>query len=114
MRDYAGGMNIRFMPNALEGAAPLAPRKIRFNPRADVLDEVVAGFLWMQLNLPERVSRTEIQQFAHRLVTRIKARADQSEVEREIRDLQYQFCRPADPAAISDLARRSLMAVTGL
>jgi hypothetical protein len=108
-------MNIRLMPHALDGAAPVAPRKTRFNPRADVLDEVVAGFLWMQLNLPDRVSRVEIQQFAHRLVTRIKAQADQSEVEREIRDLQHQqFCRPADPAAISDLARRSLMAVTGI
>jgi len=108
-------MNIRLMSDALDGAAPVAPRKIRFNPRADVLDEVVAGFLWMQLNLPERVSRKEIQQFAHWLVARIKAQADQSEVEREIRKLQYQhFCRPADPAAISDLARRSRIAVTGV
>jgi hypothetical protein len=109
------GMNIRLMPAVLDGASPVAARRTRFNPRADVLDEVVAGFLWMQLNLPERVSRGEIQQFAHRLVEQIKARANQSDVEREIRNLQYrQFCRPADPVAISDLARRALIAVTGL
>jgi hypothetical protein len=110
-------MNIFVMPKTLSRANPVAPnaRKTRFNPRADVLDEVIAGFLWMHLDLPDRVSRTEIQDFAHRLVAQIKAGSDQRDVEREIVNLQHcQFCRPVDPAIIRALARRSRAAVTGL
>jgi hypothetical protein len=107
-------MNIRVTPQELDRAAPNRWRKIRFQPRLDVLDEVVAGLLWVQLDLPDDISRVEIESVARRLVARIKADGDQTAIENELTILQRdQFCRPANQAAIRDLAQRSMMAVKG-
>ncbi|HVV27307.1 MAG TPA: hypothetical protein VHC40_05015 [Rhizomicrobium sp.] len=99
-------------------ASRLAPfhaaHRERFRPRREILDEVVAGLLWMQLDLPEDASREEMEDFAHRLVNQIRAGAGETFVAGEIARLQSgQFCRPANLPAIRALAQRSLAAVGG-
>jgi hypothetical protein len=90
-------------------------RRIKFHPRQEILDEVVAGLLWMQLDLPRDVSRDEMEGFAHRLVTRIRGGANESAIAAEIAGLQAgQFARPANLPVIRDLAQRSMLAVKGV
>ena len=107
-------MNQRVTLKCLAGAVPACPRKARFNPRLDILDEVVAGFLWMQLDLPEDTSRSELESFAHRLVGRIQAGDGEAAIAGEIAGLQLgQLCRPANPFVVRQLARRAINTVTG-
>jgi hypothetical protein len=92
----------------------LSPRRTRFQPRQEILEEVVAGLLWMQLDLPRDVGRGEMQAMAHRLVTRIRTGATETMVAAEIADFQLRrFCRPANLPVIRDLTRRSVDAVRG-
>jgi hypothetical protein len=106
-------MNQSVTLKSLGGSCPL-PRKSRFNPRLEILDEVVAGFLWMQLDLPEDISRSELEGFAHRLVGRIQAGDGEAAIAGEIAGLQLsQLCRPANPFVTYQLARRAIAAVTG-
>lgn len=89
-------------------------RRIRFQPRLEILDEVVAGLLWMQLDLPGDVDRDEMQGLANRLVSRIRAGAGETAIATEIAELQSgRFCRPANLPVIRDLTRRSIEAVRG-
>ena len=110
-------MNIRV---ALPGLHPARPasgasaHKTKFNPRASILDEVVAGLLWMTLDLPQDISRPELETFAHQLVTRIKFGASAAAVESEITFLQSdQLGRPANHEAIHGLTGRVICAVRG-
>jgi hypothetical protein len=101
-------MNIR-VHQAL-AAAPT--RKRKFNPRADILDEVVAGLFWMTLDLPDDTSRDELEDFAHHLAHRIRGGASASAIAAEIDFLQRrQFCRPLDAAVIRGLAERTIATV---
>ena len=108
-------MNIRVAIPQLEqvrrsGAA--SPHRTRFNPRADILDEVVAGLLWMALDLPQDVSRPELELFAHQLVARIRFGASEDAIENEIAFLQCdQLGRPANRDTIHELAGRVIGAV---
>jgi hypothetical protein len=108
-------MNIRVNLQGLQslGPPPAAhAHKTRFNPRADILDEVVAGLLWMTLDLPADVSRRELEALAHHLVARIKFGAGAAIVENEIAFVQSgQLGRPVDHDAIQELAGRILCAV---
>lgn len=89
-------------------------RRIKFHPRQEILDEVVAGLLWMQLDLPRDVSRDEMEGFAHRLVTRIRGGANESAIAADIAVLQSgQFGRHANLPLIRELAQRSMLAVRG-
>jgi hypothetical protein len=89
--------------------------KRRFKPRCDILNEVVAGLIWIQMDLPENVSRSELETVAHRLVQQIIANAGVRAVEDELTFLQRnQFCRPVKPEVIRELARRTMSAVKGL
>jgi hypothetical protein len=110
-------MNIRVALPGLHPARPAAgfhAHKTKFNPRASILDEVVAGLLWMSLDLPQDISRPELEAFAHQLVTRIKFGASASAVESEITFLQSdQLGRPANHDAIHGLAGRVICAVRG-
>jgi hypothetical protein len=104
-------MNIRttFPASSIRHPAPASPQgyRIKFNPRAEILDEVVAGLLWMALDLPQDVSRPELEGFAHRLVSCIRIGASEATVERVIVGLQCgQLGRPANPPAIHRLAGR--------
>jgi hypothetical protein len=115
MASSLGRMNIRVNLQGLHSASP-APaahaHKTRFNPRADILDEVVAGLLWITLDLPADVSRRELEAFAHRLVARIRFGAGEAIVESEIVFLQSgQLGRPANRDAVRGLAGRILGAV---
>jgi hypothetical protein len=105
-------MNQRVTLKSLTGAIPV-PRKARFNPRLGILDEVIAGFLWMQLDLPEDTSRSELESFAHRLVGRIQAGDGETAIAGEIAGLQFgQFCRPANPFVVRQIARRAIATVS--
>lgn len=89
-------------------------RRIKFHPRQEILDEVVAGLLWMQLDLPRDVSRDEIEAFAHRLILRIRGGAAEASIAAEIAALQSgRFCGHANLPVIRDLARRAMAAVRG-
>jgi hypothetical protein len=102
-------MNIRVhQPLA---AAPT--RKRKFNPRADILDEVVAGLFWMTLDLPADTSREELEDFAHHLARRVRDGASALAIEAEIDFLQRrQFCRPLDATVIRTLAERTIAIVS--
>lgn len=92
----------------------LAPRRSRFQPRLEILAEVVAGLLWMQPDLPHDVDRDEMQALAHRLVSRIRAGATDTVIAAEIADMQSRrFCRPANLPVIRELARRAIAATHG-
>ena len=70
--------------------------------------------MWMQLDLPEDVSRIELEDFAHHMVTRIHAGAGEASVATHIVELQLeQFCRHPNLPVIRELARRSMIAVRG-
>ncbi len=111
-------MNIRVTLPTLDSVrrTPTAPaHRTKFNPRADILDEVVAGLLWMTLDLPSDISRPELETFAHQLVTRIKFGAGASSIEDAIAFLQSdQLGRPVDQDAIRGLTARVINAVKGL
>lgn len=108
-------MNIRIAPLSLVPArrsGALHRHRTKFNPRADILDEVVAGLLWLSLDLPPDVSRPELEFFAHQLVTRIRFGAGASAIESEIAFLQSeQLGRPANRDTIRALATRVIGAV---
>jgi len=111
-------MNIRVTVQALRALRPAPPahaHKTRFNPRADILDEVIAGLLWITLDLPQDVSRSELEAFAHQLVARIRFGASEIAIESEINFLQSgQLGRPANHDAIHALAGRIMNAVRGI
>ena len=109
-------MNIRIAPQSFAPVRRTAPaHRTKFNPRADILDEVVAGLLWMALDLPQDVSRPELEDIARQLVARIRFGAGKSAIEDEIVFLQSeQLGRPADRDAIQELAGRVIGAVKGV
>ena len=106
-------MNVQLKPDSFRHAAGGRPsRDFSFKP--DLMDQVVAGMLWMSLDLPEDVSRGEMETIAHQLVLRIRARFDQGALEREIASLQReQFCRPPNFTAIRAVIARAVGAVNG-
>jgi len=110
---YPGRMNIQVQPRSLKYAVPA--HRARFHPRADILDEVVAGLLWMGLDLPSDASRIEMEKFAHHLVMHIRDGASVVAVEGEVAKLQSgQLCRRADMTLVRGLAQRAIMAVRGI
>jgi hypothetical protein len=109
-------MNMRVTQESLNGGtpAPFHARKERSGHRLEILDEVIAGFLWLHLDLPDDVSRSEIETFARRLVARINIEADETAIQSELVLFQRnQFCRPINMDVARNLARRSIAAVKG-
>ncbi len=110
-------MNIRVPFQNLHSAhraSVVHAHKTKFNPRADILTEVVAGLLWMTLDLPQDVSRPELETVAHHLVSQIKFGAGETAVESQIAVLQSdQLGRPANLDVIHGLAGRIMNAVKG-
>lgn len=102
------------MPAPLRAVRPAHGYKTRYRPRLELLDEVVAGLLWMQLDLPRDIARDEMEAFAHRLVSRIRTGAGAAAIAVEIAGLQSgQLGRPANLAVIRDLAGRAIAVVSG-
>ena len=110
-------MNIRVTAFSVEPSSKtgtFVPHRTRFNPRADILNEVVAGLLWMTLDLPQDISRLELESVAHQLVARIRFGASLPAIESEIAFLQSeQLGRPANRDAIHELSDRIFDAVKG-
>ena len=73
---------------------PAHGAKTKFHPRMELLDEVVAGLLWMQLDLPDDTTRDEMEKLAHRLVLRIQGGANEARSRWKLR-----ACRTASWAA---------------
>ncbi|MDB5734847.1 MAG: hypothetical protein JWP16_2504 [Alphaproteobacteria bacterium] len=77
-----------------------------------ILNEVIAGFLWMEMDLPQNVSRDEVEELASRLISRIKADADEQVIEYDLARFQLnQFCKPVKPLNLRELARRAVVTV---
>ena len=93
---------------------PVHACKAKFHPRLEILDEVVAGLLWMQLDLPDDTTRDEMESFARRLVSRIRMGAGEAAIAVDIAGLQSgQLGRPANLPFIRDLAGRAIAVVGG-
>ena len=91
---------------------PAPSRKKKFNPRLDILDEVVAGMFWMALDPPDDACREEMEEFARHLAHRVRSGAGESAIAAEIDFLQRgQFCRPSDSERAAELARRTIALV---
>lgn len=105
-------MRMTATANECTAPRPLRDRRIKFHPRLDILDEVVAGLLWIQLDLPADATRQEIEHFACHLVARIRGEASEATIEGELAALQsVRFGRPVNRANIRDLVRRAMRAV---
>ncbi len=83
-------------------------RKGREISRSLILEQVVAGILWMSLDLPADVSRGELEALAHRLIALIRADAPESEIGAEFLLLYVdKFSRSANSSLIRSLIRRA-------
>jgi hypothetical protein len=77
-----------------------------------ILNEVIAGFLWMEMDLPQNVSRDEVEELASRLISRIRADADEQVIEYDLTRFQLnQFCKPVKPLNLRELAKRAVVTV---
>jgi hypothetical protein len=86
--------------------------KIRFSPRHTILNEVIAGFLWMDMDLPQDVSRDEIEDLARRLISSIEAKADEHVIEGALVHFQRnQLYKSTKPLNLRKLAQRAVVAV---
>ena len=75
---------------------------------------MIAGLLWMALDLPPDVSRPELESFAHKLVAHIRFGSGAPAIESEIAFLQCeQLGRRANRDAIRELAIRIVATVKG-
>ena len=94
----------------------IAPARVRAVPpdrmkalSQDVMDEAVAGLLWMYLKVPKDASRDELQDYAHEIVRRVHAGAPETAIADYIRALQSdQLCELPNLPVIHDLARRTI------
>ena len=66
----------------------LRPRKRRYAPRRNLLCEVVAGFLWLALEIPKEFSKEDVEDIALRLIARIRAGSTAAQLEQEMLTLQ--------------------------
>lgn len=101
--------NVRFAHRA-----PAPARNAKDISRFLILNQVVAGILWMSLDLPRNVSRQTIEALAHQLIARIRAGAAEPAIEAELTLLysQHFYCR-ADIVAIHNVVRRAANIVRG-
>jgi hypothetical protein len=80
--------------------------------RSEILDEVVAGFLWMELAFSDDVSRGELEQIAHRLVGVICAGARQAAIASEPTGVRSnELCCALKKHAIRVLTLRAIATV---
>src|SRR5688572_15141712 len=107
-------MNLHLAPGALLSAHShsRAPSRHKFNPRRKLVEEVVAGFLWMMLDIPEDTTLDEVTSLAQQLVTRIQQGDDEALIQAWLDNMQrHHLCRPADAAMLRDLACRAVTLV---
>ena len=104
-------MNYRLDPDTLAspGLAAQSIRHGRPDRRQRLANEVVAGFLWMSLDLPDDTNLHEIKQLALDLGQRIRSGGNESVIAAQLEYVQRnQFCRPVDPARLMVVAKRAV------
>jgi hypothetical protein len=101
-------MNERLNPSTLEECSKaLNPR--RELERSAIASEVIAGFLWMSLDLPDDVSLNEILTFATHLQVLARTGVAEHLLITQLNQLQReQFLLGASPERMKTLARRVL------
>jgi hypothetical protein len=108
-------MNYRIDPETLPfpGRVTQPSRQVRPDRRQRVVNEVMAGFLWMSLDPPDDTNLDEIKQLALDLAQRIRAGGNESEIAAQLEYVQrHQLCRPVDPARLKGIARRAVAFLT--
>jgi hypothetical protein len=84
----------------------------RYAPKRDILLEVVAGFLWLYLDLPADLTREELNAVATRLVTNVLSNGEERALIAELARIQCkQFCGLANQENLEFLAKRTLSLV---
>ena len=84
----------------------------RYAPKRNVLLEVVAGFLWLYLDLPADLTREELDMAAEQLVSNVLANGEEMALVAELARIQCnQFCGVANQRNLEFLARRTLSLV---
>lgn len=105
-------MNLHLAPVAFPSVHSRAPSRRKFNPRRELVEEVVAGFLWMALDIPEDTTLDEVTSLAGQLVARIQQGDGEVLIQVRLDDMQRHYlCRPADAAILRDLACRTVTLV---
>jgi len=106
-------MNYRPDPRSLPALPDQASRPARPDRRQRVANEVMAGFLWMSLDLPDDANLDEIKELACDLAQRLGAGGNETVIAAHLEYVQRnQFCRPADPARLMIVAKRAVALLT--
>lgn len=88
-------------------AAGSHARKTRFCPRAQILTEIAAGWLWVLLPLPADIARQDVEDIADRLVNAMMQGMPPGRIAVEVGKLQAEeFCMTVDIAAARAVAAR--------
>lgn len=75
--------------------------------KSDILSEMVAAWLWMQLTLPADISREEMEACAATLIEAARWGAQEAAIEQKLKTLQTeQFVQPLNILAVKQLARK--------
>jgi len=108
-------MNYRIDPETLPASrlAAQSSRQVRPDRRQRVVNEVMAGFLWMSLDPPDDTNLDEIKQLALDLTQRIRAGGNETEIAAQLEYVQRnQLCRPVNSARLMTIAKRAVALLT--
>lgn len=74
-----------------------------------VLQETIAGLIWLYLDLPPDASRGEVEEYADELIACIREGAPCHVLEQKVRYLHFQrFCVTSNSHALRTLVERSI------
>lgn len=77
-----------------------------------VLQETIAGLIWLYLDLPADASRQEVEEYADELIACIRGSEGFDAIERTIRHLHVQrFCISSNARSLRILVERSIAIV---
>lgn len=80
------------------------------NQVGNVLREIIAGYIWLYLNVPNDASSAEIEEYAGILINRIRSGASEDTLVSEMRALQVQrLCQISNVSSISSLIKRTTL-----
>ena len=103
-------MSMQFVAPAVR-ASCLAPMQLRTGreiSRTHILNQIIAGIMWLSLDLPTDVSREELEALAHRLIALIRAGPRGSSIKTEFQILYVEtFNRSTDASRIQCLIQRA-------
>jgi len=94
--------------------APDRPAKRQARCRQAVLEEVVTGFFWIYLDLPEDITGIEMEVLARKLIGRIRNGADEAAITLALNTHQRcEYGRPVNANMMRKLAEQVVTAVKG-